>query len=70
MVHAVISSKQTTQTKTRSSFEVLRQSPNKQRESSKFFFSFYLDRGTVMAVWTRNVNLLFEIDMLKILYCR
>jgi len=31
-------------------------------------FFFYLDRGTVMAVWTINVILFFETDVLKILY--
>ena len=46
MVHAVISSKQTTQTGLRSSFEVLQHCPKKLRESKKFFFlSFTLTEG-------------------------
>ena len=58
-------SKQITQTRIRSSFEVLQHCPKKQRESNKFFSFFYLDRRTVMAVWTRKVVLFFETDVLK-----
>jgi hypothetical protein len=65
-VYTVISSKRTTQTRISSSFEVLQHCPKKQRE---VFCYLYIARGTVMAVWTRNVILFFETDMLKILYC-
>lgn len=66
MVHPVISNKQRKQT-IRSSFEVLQHCPQKTK-GIQVFFLFYHIRRTVMAVWTRNLIVFFETDVLKILY--